>query len=583
MKIVRSIASHQVDLIITNFRMLFVFLVLPVFIVCAILVTVAFQKTQNEVASRLKQSIVVSTDTISRMLNDANTITRSTDNNLVMLIRVLSDKSINYADSQAFKVYQSFLNSFINSSARIDSVYLYVENPGSKVITSSNGLLPMDKLLDSEWEQFLAPSVEDKSVIIREKSDYAFESPKKVMTYVHKFTGYNGVLIINFNLSDIVKVLDSLRYFQDQHIFFKDKKDNFLFGSTGAYERKSEKNIIREEFQLPIEGISSVTEISSDTRLTLIFSHNSIMFMILAVLLSFCIILSYVLSKRSVRELKMVNDLFGQADRNIAPPKINHDKKDPFSTLLQNILKVSIEKDQLQIQLSERKYKQQVAQLQALQYQINPHFLYNTLQIVSYEILKSTKGKRTRANSMIEDLSDLIRYSLGKSGTFVKFEEEIDNCIKYIRIQQTRYQNWFKVVWNIDDSLKNLNLLRLILQPVIENAVVHGLRYKKLDSLLRIIIKRRGDRVFFHIYDNGVGMDRITLEQVRESLSKKDIDYSSPHIGLKNVNARLILEYSPESSIKINSREHICTLVTFSIPFEDAEPINNVESIMTEQ
>lgn len=571
MKIVRSIVSDQMNLIITNFRMLFLFLILPVFLVCSMLVTVAFQKTQNEVTSRLEQSIIVSTDTISRMLNDAGTISRSTDNNLVMLIRVLSDKSINYADYQAFKVYQSFLNSFINSSARIDSVYLYVENPGNKVITSSGGLLPMDKLLDSEWEQFLAPSVEDNSVIIREKSDYTFESPKKVMTYVHKFPGYNGVLIINFNLSDIVKVLDSLRYFQDQHIFFKDKNDNFLFGSTGAYERKSEKNIIREEYQLPIEGISSVTEISSDTRLSLIFRQNSIMLMILAVLLANCIILSYILSKKSVRELKMVNDLFNQRDKNYPLPRINRDKKDPFSTLLQNILKVSIEKDKLQIQLSERKYKQQVAQLQALQYQIKPHFLYNTLQVVSYEILKSTKGKRTKANSMIEDLSDLIRYSLGKSGTYVKLKEEIDICNKYIGIQQTRYQNWFKVVWDFDDSLKNLIVLRLILQPVIENAVVHGLRYKKYDGLLRIIIKKHGDRVFFYIYDNGVGMDCITLEQVRKSLSKEDIDYSSHHIGLKNVNARLILEYSPESSIKVNSREHIYTLVTFSIPFEDID------------
>lgn len=134
-------------------------------------------------------------------------------------------------------------------------------------------------------------------------------------------------------------------------------------------------------------------------------------------------------------------------------PQVEYNNRDMYSQILHNIIRIFIENNYLQVQLSERKYRLQTAQLQALQYQINPHFLYNTLQTINYEILSLTAGRQTQANSMVENLSDIMRFSLESGDSMVSLKEEIENCRKYIRIQQARYDNGFQVVWDVEDML----------------------------------------------------------------------------------------------------------------------------------
>lgn len=580
MKIFQAKNKNQFKLITTNFTMLFLSFVLPVIIVCVIVTYFSFTQTQKEIDNRLNQSVTVASDTLFRMLNNAKSISRFSDNNLVVINRVLSTTHLDYSDSQLFKTLYSFLSSSINYDAGIDSIYIYIENNDKKAITSSNGLVSIASLLDKEWLKYLSSEYEDQSLFVRTKKDYTFEAPRKIITYVHKFTGYNGILVINFTLNDMVNILDSIKFFDSQTIFIKDRKDCYIFGSSNSEDmnyqaflcsadsNKLSEKIIYKESAIPVFGLSSITTIPFTMRFSLALSQNSVMIVILCLLIILCMILSYLLYRKNIRQLKEVNELFKYSDSNIPFSKINKDEHDPFSILLQNILQIFIEKKQLQLQLSERKLKLQVAQLQALQYQMNPHFLYNALQAVSYEILQLSKGIRTDANLMIENLSDIIRYSLGKTGSLVTLREEILNCNKYIEIQKIRYQNWFKVNWLVPEDLLDYPVLRLMLQPIIENSIIHGLRNKKNNGILNITIKKRNQRVYFYIYDNGVGMDCQTLNTLKSNLAKKidEINYSSPKIGLENTNFRLILEYSPNSLIQIFSSTKKGTLVFFSIP-----------------
>ena len=142
-----------------------------------------------------------------------------------------------------------------------------------------------------------------------------------------------------------------------------------------------------------------------------------------------------------------VVEWFDQAEHHQAliPPG----KKDMYSQILQNIIRIFLENDYLQVQLSERKYRQKAAELQALQYQINPHFLFNTLQTIHYEILDVTNGQPSKANLMIEWLSDLLRFALGSPDSKVTLQEEIDNCMKYVPVSYTHLDVYKRQIQSI--------------------------------------------------------------------------------------------------------------------------------------
>ena len=135
------------------------------------------------------------------------------------------------------------------------------------------------------------------------------------------------------------------------------------------------------------------------------------------------------------------------------------------------------------IQLSERRYRQVVAELVALQYQINPHFLFNTLQSINFEILNITQ-KPIFVNTMIEHLSEILRYSLENPLQMANIGEEIEFTKKYIEIQRYRFDENFDVTWDYDEDILNHKTLRLLLQPIIENSINYGAGKKALGSAM---------------------------------------------------------------------------------------------------
>ena len=272
------------------------------------------------------------------------------------------------------------------------------------------------------------------------------------------------------------------------------------------------------------------------------------MILLLMLILIMIIIMAYILSLNSYHQLHQVVEWFDQAEHHQAliPPG----KKDMYSQILQNIIRIFLENDYLQVQLSERKYRQKAAELQALQYQINPHFLFNTLQTIHYEILDVTNGQPSKANLMIEWLSDLLRFALGSPDSKVTLQEEIDNCMKYVQIQQERYDNTFIIDWRIPPSLMSLEVPRLILQPMIENSIVHGLKYKE-NGKIRIQAIQKKAYVVFMIVDNGSGMAPDQLKKLSDELKNTRSGCASEHIGLQNCNDRLVLAYSKESRVHV--------------------------------
>lgn len=203
------------------------------------------------------------------------------------------------------------------------------------------------------------------------------------------------------------------------------------------------------------------------------------------------------------------------------------------------------------------------AQIQVMQNQINPHFLFNTLNILS-SLSRIEKAQKTK--HLIDDLSKIIRYALRNTNTYTTIDEEIEIIKTYLRIQTMRYEDKFSYQLNVDPEIGHLKIPAMILQPLIENCIVHGLEEKSGKGMITIQINKINDQELqFQIADNGIGMSQKQLLSMRELFQKKpDPSYLHSKHGLLNVLYRIYFSY-PDSVIHLDSEKNKGTKIQFTI------------------
>jgi sensor histidine kinase YesM len=192
-------------------------------------------------------------------------------------------------------------------------------------------------------------------------------------------------------------------------------------------------------------------------------------------------------------------------------------------------------------------------QLRNLQLQINPHFLYNTLETISS--IAAVK-QAFEICEICEKLGGIFRYSLGKDyGEFVTLEQELTHVKNYIFIQKTRYGSRFEVYYNIEPDTESHCVLRFILQPIVENAIVHGMSEFETSGTVEISAYEKDNVLYISIVDDGVGMDNSKIEELMEYINsdKTDIHDKKKSIGIRNVNQRIKFSCGNQYGIIIKS------------------------------
>lgn len=217
------------------------------------------------------------------------------------------------------------------------------------------------------------------------------------------------------------------------------------------------------------------------------------------------------------------------------------------------------------------------AQYRALQNQINPHFLYNTLEGIRSEALIA--GLDNLAD-MTEALATFFRYTISKVETLVTVEEELDNCFIYFKIQQFRFGNRIHLKVETDEedrgSILTCRMPKLTLQPILENSIIHGIELKMGEGNITIEITRTQERLIVRVKDDGVGMDHQALEALNAKLDSKEEEYRESNskeeggIALVNVNNRIHLLFGEEYGMHVYSMENIGTTVELTIPAAQA-------------
>lgn len=213
------------------------------------------------------------------------------------------------------------------------------------------------------------------------------------------------------------------------------------------------------------------------------------------------------------------------------------------------------------------------AEIDALQSQINPHFLYNTLD--------SIRGQALIDNSpivadMTEALSIIFRYSISRQGNLVTLHDELRCIEKYLMIQQFRFAGKFRFEKQLDESLLGCLIPRLTLQPIVENAIYHGLESKNTDGIIKIVLYRCGSYMVVQVRDNGVGMSEMQLLTLNEKLQSDTsmplrLSQKGSGIALCNVNRRIRLVFGTNFGIIAHSTPDIGTDMEVILPilYED--------------
>jgi two-component system sensor histidine kinase YesM len=227
-----------------------------------------------------------------------------------------------------------------------------------------------------------------------------------------------------------------------------------------------------------------------------------------------------------------------------------------------NLLSTHIEA--LKKQLIHNETRKKEADMRALQAQINPHFLYNTLSSIHWIALLNEEN---RIAEMVGALSDFLRFSLNKGKEYCKVSQELAHIRNYVQVQSIRFPDEFTVDYVVDARLSDSFMLKLLLQPLVENAMIHGIQMKEEPGVISIYVELKGNSMYVKVMDDGIGMTEERLREVTESLyPAEETIANDASYGLRNVHERLQLHYGLDSGIKIEIRLNEGTCVSFSIP-----------------
>ncbi len=209
------------------------------------------------------------------------------------------------------------------------------------------------------------------------------------------------------------------------------------------------------------------------------------------------------------------------------------------------------------------------AELRLLQEQINPHFLYNTLDAI---IWMTEAGENQKAIQIIQELSSFFRISLSKGESIITIKNEREHVKNYLEIQRFRYQDILDYEIDMNEDILEYHIQKLTLQPIVENAIYHGIKNKRGGGKITVEGDFQGDDIIFRVRDNGIGMKEEELTKFRDYISGKieldnsDKNKSGSGFGMANVEKRIEMMYGPDYGVTVESKYNEGTIVTVLIP-----------------
>ncbi|BCS80094.1 sensor histidine kinase [Anaerocellum diazotrophicum] len=277
-------------------------------------------------------------------------------------------------------------------------------------------------------------------------------------------------------------------------------------------------------------------------------------------------LLIFILITLILRKLKQIITSMRAVENGNFDIHIDIKGDDEIDELAQHFLKMVEKLKTLIGETVRREVAQKDAQIKALQSQINAHFIYNVLENIK---MMAEYAENYEVANAITRLGKMMRYNMSWKRKFVTIKEELENIQNYISLMNIRYDNQIKLTTNVDESVLEFEIPKLILQPVVENAINHGIEPKGEGGSIFIDISKIGEFIVISVIDDGLGIEEEKLKLLQQAIDgEEDIEcFSGQGIALKNVNERIKIAYGKDYGLKIESKKGEFTKVTITLPY----------------
>lgn len=578
-----------------------IFAAISVLVLCAVIVATLISVRYTN--SAIYENSVIYTQTIIRQLNQnidsyitymdniASVIAKSQDAYQLLYQQIGEDEATK--EGHRKRLLEQF-NTILKSREDIRNIGI-VQKDGVMLINSGYQAINPD--LDLSTQEWYTNAVDNYNQYCLTSShvQHVIKGQRPwVITLsreIHNFYGTgnsDGVVFIDLNYNAIIDLCDQNSIGDKGYVFILDQDGNIVYhpSQQQLYNELQTENIDTvmnadsdivvtregddekiytlshsETTGWTIVGCVNMAELLKDSR-----EANNIYVMTAIVLVAIAMILSSFIARSITLPIQKLRDSMKkvqEGDFKAADVVITSQNEIGSLTTSFNAMTHRIE-ELMEENVKEQEQKRKI-ELKALQSQINPHFLYNTLD----SIIWMAEGKKYEdVVLMTASLARLLRQSISNEDETVLIGQEIQYVKSYLTIQKMRYKDKLEFEINVDPFINSVHIVKLVLQPIVENAIYHGLKYKESKGLLTVTGYQKNQNAVIEITDDGVGMDEETLNHIFE---KHKVNYRSNGVGVYNVQKRLCMYYGKEYGLHYESEPGHGTTVTVTIPMEQEE------------
>lgn len=519
-----------------------------------------------------------------------------TSDDYMYFYQLLLDTEISGAEKE--RLITGILENMLNLNPAIENIR-FIYDKVYNVSRDPTKNLDITKVLDAQWK----PEAEElrRLYIMKthSESNYYYHSDKKVFTLARNYMDVSsmekartkrlGTLYLDVSPRELEVLEQGLDLGEGGQIDVVDGEDGICI-----YNQDPDK-IARKDFELVelfpyMEGDSGVCQSGNyiyaysnvesagwkvvarvsrqDIRGTYIDSSIFLTGILAAGILILGIFYSFSsYTSRPVRELKAAMTRMQNGELDV---RVNITSHDEIQVLGQGFNEMAADLQRYIDKVYVAELHQKDAEFEALKSTIKPHYLYNTLEVIRMMALEENAKKAAR---LIDSLSKQLRYLLGRESDLVTLEEELENIREYFYIVSTRYENLYELEIDVPPSCIHHKTLKLILQPIVENAVKHGLLPKKREGKVQIRAFEEEGSLKIIVMDDGVGMSEEQVKNVMEMLHMDTMNPGEKHsgIGIKNTYDRIVKNYGQEYGFEITSYQGLGTIFEYRLPVLEEE------------
>lgn len=482
----------------------------------------------------------------------------------------------NQARSSLSAICKHYLIPTVAAHEYIHSIYVYTPNMQDIFLSSAIGTVSLSEAEDAAWLQTYEQMCKEGTDYFAESrtlKNYAFEKDsQQIITLYRRLFLREGVIVLNLYQNAFDSMLQGQSVSNSQQLLTINERNEILMRSDPSFSLS--ENILLDlctatedelrSFQIagepyfvtrmPSGNRYNWTYLSLTPRREVVAVTTSILELLVLILLPtlvLCVIFAWRHAKTLQHNaLRIVQTLDAVERHTVEPNPQEPCHEDFYGFVTKRILHNYAERSQMRYQLEQKQRQMREMELAALRAQINPHFLFNTLKSAYWMSVALTQGPNA-VSRMIESMTEILQYSLDASDDLAPLADEIRNTKAYIAIQHVRYGNRFEVHWDYDSQLEQYYTVKLLFQPLIENAIMHGMSWETNHPLhIWITLKKSDNFIDVTLQDDGVGISPESLQKIHARLHAHA---DEGHIGLFSCNKRLCLTFGEDCGLQIES------------------------------